>query len=315
MMVAIAAESRKTFHAPLLALMLTLPQLFVTLAFFIWPAMQAVWQSLLLDDAFGGNAQFLCADLLSQPSAGAAWGRCFYHYGNLLSDPSYWLSVQVTLIFSALVTVICLVSALIMAVLADQSRSAGIYTLLLVWPYAVAPAVAAVIWGFLFNPKVGVFTFPLRQLFGVDLNYVLNGGQALWICVAVACWSQFSYNFLFLLAALQGIPKSLIEASALDGAGPFARFRTIVLPLLSPTAFFLLVIDVIFAFFGTFGVINALTRGGPANATNILVYKVYADGFLGSDFSGSAAQSVILMAIVLVLTVIQFRLVERRVHY
>lgn len=308
-------EGRKTFHAPLLALMLCVPQLFVTLAFFIWPSMQALWQSVLLDDAFGGNAQFLCADLVSHPLMGEAWSHCFYHYINLLDDPSYWMSVRVTLVFSALVTVICLCGALVLAVLADQSRAAVVYTTLLVWPYAVAPAVAAVIWGFLFNPKVGVFTFQLWRAFGIELNYVLNGTQALWICVAIACWSQFSYNFLFFLAALQGIPKSLIEASAIDGAGPFARFRTIILPLLSPTAFFLLVVNVIFAFFGTFGVINALTRGGPANQTAILVYKVYADGFLGSDFSGSAAQSVILMAIVLVLTIIQFRFVERRVHY
>jgi sn-glycerol 3-phosphate transport system permease protein len=267
---------RKVFSNRLLPFALTLPQLVVTLVFFVWPSVQAVWQSLLLDDAFGGSAKFLCTDLFSDPLAGESWGRCVRHYANLFHDPYYWRSVRLTLLFSAIVTVAGLVLSLIFAVLVDRSGASKTYTTLLVWPYAVAPAIAAVLWGFLFNPKVGVVTYLLKQWFDYDFNYLVNGGQALGLCIAIACWTQFSYNFLFFLAALKSIPQSLLEASALDGASAFGTFRTITLPLLSPTAFFLMVVNVIFSFFGTFGVVNALTRGGPASQTNILGVVVIA---------------------------------------
>jgi sn-glycerol 3-phosphate transport system permease protein len=306
---------RKVFSNRLLPFALTLLQLVVTLVFFVWPSVQAVWQSLLLDDAFGGSAKFLCANLFTHPLAADSWSQCLRHYSDLVYDPYYWRSVRVTLLFSTIVTVAGLVLSLFFVVLVDRSGASKTYTTLLVWPYAVAPAIAAVLWGFLFNPKVGVFTYLLKQWFDYDFNYLINGGQALGLCIAIACWTQFGYNFLFFLAALKAIPQSLLEASALDGASALDTFRTVTLPLLSPTAFFLSVVNVIFSFFGTFGVVSALTRGGPAGQTTILVYKVYADGFLGSDFSSSAAQSVVLMTIVILLTVVQFRFVERRVHY
>jgi sn-glycerol 3-phosphate transport system permease protein len=218
-------------------------------------------------------------------------------------------------VFSALVASIGLALSLLLAVMADRViRGATVYKTFLIWPYAVAPAVAGVLWGFLFNPSVGVVSWMLQGL-GIEFNYVSNGSQALLLVVMAAVWNQLSYNFLFFLAGLQSIPKSLIEAAAIDGAGPVRRFWDIMFPLLSPTGFFLLVINILYAFFGTFGVIDALTRGGPGQATNILVYKVYNDGFRGQDLGGSSAQSVILMIVVIVLTFVQFRFIERRVHY
>jgi sn-glycerol 3-phosphate transport system permease protein len=218
-------------------------------------------------------------------------------------------------VFSALVASLGLAASLLLAVMADRViRGAGSYKAFLVWPYAVAPAVAGVLFGFLFNPSVGVVAWALAAI-GLEFNYVINGNQALLLVVMAAVWNQVSYNFLFFLAGLQSIPRSLIEAAAIDGAGPGRRFWDIVFPLLSPTGFFLLVINVLYAFFGTFGVIDALTKGGPGQATNILVYKVYNDGFRGQDLGGSSAQSVVLMIIVTVLTVVQFRYIERRVHY
>jgi len=221
----------------------------------------------------------------------------------------------VTVVFSALVASIGLALSLLLAVMADRViRGATVYKTFLIWPYAVAPAVAGVLWGFLFNPSVGVVSWMLQGL-GIEFNYVSNGNQALLLVVIAAVWNQLSYNFLFFLAGLQSIPRSLIEAAAIDGAGPLRRFWDIMFPLLSPTGFFLLVINILYAFFGTFGVIDALTRGGPGQATNILVYKVYNDGFRGQDLGGSSAQSVILMIVVIVLTFVQFRFIERRVHY
>jgi sn-glycerol 3-phosphate transport system permease protein len=218
-------------------------------------------------------------------------------------------------VFSALVASIGLALSLLLAVMADRViRGATVYKTFLIWPYAVAPAVAGVLWGFLFNPSVGVVSWMLHGL-GIEFNYVSNGNQALLLVVIAAVWNQLSYNFLFFLAGLQSIPKSLIEAAAIDGAGPVRRFWDIMFPLLSPTGFFLLVINILYAFFGTFGVIDALTRGGPGQATNILVYKVYNDGFRGQDLGSSSAQSVILMIVVIVLTFVQFRFIERRVHY
>lgn len=292
-------HKRVTFDDKLLPYMLLAPQLFITVAFFLWPSGQAIWQSLIVEDAFGGNSRFV-------------W---FANFERLLGDSAYWHSARVTLFFSLMVTLIGLALALLLAVMADRTlRGATAYKTFLVWPYAVAPAVAGVLWGFLFNPRVGIFAYWLDRL-GIEWNHQLNGNQALWLVIFAACWNQISYNFIFFLAGLQSIPKSLIEAAAIDGAGPGRRFWTIMFPLLSPTGFFLLVVNIIYAFFGTFGVVDALTKGGPGADTTILVFKVYNDGFRGSDFGGSAAQSVILMLIVVVLTVVQFRFIERRVHY
>jgi len=292
-------EKRVTFNEKTLPYLLVLPQIVITIVFFFWPSWQAIYQSVLLEDAFGGNTRFV-------------W---FDNFTHLFQDPAYYRSAMVTAVFSLLVAGLGLAISLLLAVMADRIvRGATAYRAFLVWPYAVAPAVAGVLWGFLFNPAVGIVAWTLRTV-GYDFNYVLNGGQALALVVFAAVWSQISYNFLFFLAGLQSIPKSLIEAAAIDGAGPGRRFWTIIFPLLSPTGFFLLVVNVIYAFFGTFGVVDGLTKGGPARATEILVFKVYNDGFRGQDLGGSAAQSVILMAIVILLTVVQFRFIERKVHY
>jgi sn-glycerol 3-phosphate transport system permease protein len=292
-------EKRVVFQSPWLPYALVAPQLIITLVFFFWPATQAVYQSLLIQDAFASKVQFV-------------W---FDNFRDLFNDPHYLASFRVTAIFSALVTVIGLSLALLLAVFADRVvRGARIYKMLLVWPYAVAAAVAAVLFVFLLNPTLGIVTHLLRAI-GFDWNYLLNPRQALALIVIAAVWKQISYNFLFFLAGLQSIPKSLIEAAAIDGAGPARRFWTIVFPLLSPTTFFLLVVNVVYAFFDTFAIVDAATSGGPVQATSILVFKVYQDGVQALDLSGSAAQSVILMAIVIGLTVIQFRFVERRVNY
>jgi sn-glycerol 3-phosphate transport system permease protein len=287
------------FRARLLPYLLVMPQIAVTMIFFIWPAAQAVKQSVFIEGPFGGNAEFVGLE----------------NFAGLFSDPNYLHSVRVTIVFSTAVTLASLAIALLMAVMADRViRGADIYKTFLIWPYAVAPAVAGVLWGFMFNPGVGIFSYLLNRS-GYEWNYVLNGGQALFLVIAAAIWNQISYNGLFFLAGLQSIPKSLIEAAAIDGAGPARRFWTIILPLLSPTAFFLLVMNVVFAFFQTFGIIHTVTQGGPAKATEILVFKVYNDGFRGLDLGGSAAQSVVLMTIVVALTILQFRFIERRVHY
>jgi sn-glycerol 3-phosphate transport system permease protein len=292
-------EKRVTFNERLLPYLLIAPQMVITLVFFFWPSGQAIRQSLLLEDAFGGNTKFV-------------W---FDNFTALFSDPSYFASVRLTLVFSALVATLGLAVSLLLAVMADRViRGASVYKTFLIWPYAVAPAVAGVLWGFLFNPSVGLVTWMLRGV-GVDFNYVIDGNQALLLIIVASVWNQVSYNFLFFLAGLQSIPKSLIEAAAIDGAGPGKRFWDIVFPLLSPTAFFLLVVNIIYAFFGTFGVVGSLTQGGPARATEILVWKVYNDGFRGQDLGSSSAQSVILMLAVILLTVVQFRFIERRVHY
>jgi sn-glycerol 3-phosphate transport system permease protein len=292
-------HKRVTFDDKLLPYLLVAPQMIVTIVFFLWPSGQAVWQSMIMEDAFGGNTRFVG----------------FANFERLFEDQAYWDSVRVTAIFSLMVTVGGLAISLLLAVMTDRIvRGGEAYKTFLVWPYAVAPAVAAVLWGFLFNPSVGIISWALKRI-EIDFNYVIDGNQALLLVIIAACWNQLSYNFLFFLAGLQSIPRSLIEAAAIDGAGPSRRFWTIVFPLLSPTGFFLLVVNVIYAFFGTFGIIDALTKGGPAKATEILVFKVYNDGFRGQDLGGSAAQSVILMLIVMTLTVVQFRFIERRVHY
>ncbi|MFI4888153.1 MAG: sn-glycerol-3-phosphate ABC transporter permease UgpA [Burkholderiales bacterium] len=292
-------EKRVVFKSRWLPLALVAPQLAVTLVFFFWPASQALYQSLQIQDAFGARTQFV-------------W---FDNFRDLIQDPRYLASFRVTAVFSALVAVIGLSVALLLAVFADRViRGAKVYKTLLIWPYAVATAVAAVLWVFLLNPTLGVVTHWLRDL-GYTWDYLLNARQALALIVIAAVWKQISYNFLFFLAGLQSIPKSLIEAAAIDGAGPGRRFWTIVFPLLSPTTFFLLVVNIVYAFFDTFAIVDAATSGGPVQATAILVFKVYQDGVQALDLGGSAAQSVVLMAIVIGLTVIQFRFVERKVQY
>jgi len=292
-------EKRVTFNERWLPYLLVAPQIVITLVFFFWPSGQAIWQSVISEDAFGGNTKFV-------------W---FDNFTHLFSDPNYFASARLTLVFSFLVASLGLAISLLLAVMADRIiRGASIYKTILVWPYAVAPAVVGVLFGFLFNPSVGVIAWMLAAI-GIEFNYMINGNQALMLVVFAAVWSQISYNFLFFLAGLQSIPKSLIEAAAIDGAGPAKRFWDIAFPLLSPTGFFLLVINIIYAFFGTFGIIGSLTQGGPGQATNILIWKVYNDGFRGQDLGGSAAQSVILMVVVIALTFVQFRFIERRVHY
>ena len=275
------------------------PQLAIVLIFFFWPAGQALYQSLLSQDPFGTSVQFVGGE----------------NFERLWNDATYLASFKVTAIFSILVAVLGLSSSLLLAVLANRVvADAWVYRSLLIWPYAVAPAIAGVVWLFLFAPSVGVVTHVLRE-WGLAWNPLLVGNHAMALIVMAAVWKQISYNVLFFLAGLQSIPKSLIEAAAIDGAGRTRRFWTIVFPLLSPTAFFLLVVNVVYVFFDTFGIIDATTGGGPAKATETMVYKVYQDGKLGSDLGGSAAQSVVLMAIVIALTAFQFRYIERKVHY
>ena len=292
-------EKRVTFRSSWLPFVLIAPQIAITIIFFFWPAFQAVYFSFLLQDAFGTSTQFV-------------WFRNFV---DLFKDTAYHDSFKVTAVFSILVTFIGLAVALLLATAADRVvRGAMAYKTLLIWPYAVASAVAGILWAFLFAPSVGIISFVLRAM-GVDWNWVLRGDQAMLLIVIATVWKQISYNFLFFLAGLQSIPRSLMEAAAIDGATPARRFWTIVFPLLSPTTFFLLVVNVVHAFFDTFGVVDATTQGGPAGATNILVYKVYYDGFKAGDLGGSSAQSVILMVIVIALTVVQFKYIERKVQY
>ncbi|MDG1129518.1 sn-glycerol-3-phosphate ABC transporter permease UgpA [Seohaeicola saemankumensis] len=292
-------EKRVIFKGWMLPALLLLPQIVITAIFFFYPAGQAIWQSMFVPDPFGLKTQFV--------------GLGNFEY--LLGDPYYRASFVTTAIFSSLVTVVSMGVALYLAILADRLiKGSGTYRTLLIWPYAVAPAVAGVLWMFMFNTRVGVVAWYLGLL-GYDWNHVLNEAEAMGLVVVASSWGRISYNFLFFLAGLQAIPRSVIEAAAIDGAKFWTRFRTIVWPLLSPTTFFLLVVNVVYAFFETFGVIHTITAGGPQQATTILVYKVYSDGFVGQDLGSSAAQSVILLVLVGLLTVIQFKFIERRVHY
>ena len=292
-------EKRVRFNSRWLPWLLIAPQMAVVLVFFFWPAAQALYQSLLTQDAFGMSTEFVGME----------------NFERLFADATYLDSFQTTAVFSLLVAVFGLGVALLLALMADHvMRGAAIYKTLLIWPYAVAAVVAGVLWIFMFNSPMGVVAFALRAM-GLKWNHLLSAGDAKTLIVVAAVWKQISYNFLFFLAGLQSIPRSLIEAAAIDGASPWHRFRTIIFPLLSPTTFFLLVINVVYAFFDTFAIIDATTHGGPGKATSILVYKVYYDGFKAMDMGGSAAQSVILMVVVVALTVLQFRFVERRVQY
>jgi sn-glycerol 3-phosphate transport system permease protein len=292
-------DKRVVFKSSWLPWVLIAPQVVVIAVFFFWPAAQALLQSVQQSNAFGTSVEFVGLE----------------NFRNLWNDPTYLASFFTTAVFSTLVAVLGISISLLLAVFADRIvKGALVYKTLLIWPYAVAPAVAGVLWLFMFAPSVGVVSFWLRSV-GIDWNHLLNGGQAMTLVVMAAVWKQISYNFLFFLAGLQSIPKSLIEAAAIDGAGPWRRFWTIVFPLLSPTTFFLLVINIVYAFFDTFGIIDAATEGGPGKDTSILVYKVYYDGFKAMDLGGSAAQSVVLMVIVVALTVVQFRFVEKKVNY
>jgi sn-glycerol 3-phosphate transport system permease protein len=290
---------RVVFPNKILPYLLIAPQLAITLVFFYWPASQALYQSMLKEDPFGLKSRFVGLD----------------NFRRVLADPNYLNSVEVTAIFSVATAFISMAVALLLAVMADKViRGRNAYRTLMIWPYAVAPAIAGMLWLFLFNPSIGSLAFVLRHM-GIQWDPLLDGPQAMTLVVSAAAWKQISYNFLFFVAGLQAIPKSLIEAAAIDGARPTKRFWTIVFPLLAPTTFFLLVINTTYAFFDTFGIIHSVTGGGPGKATETLVYKVYNDGFVNLILGDSAAQSVILMVIVIALTAVQFRYVEKRVHY
>lgn len=292
-------EKRARFTSPWLPYALVAPQILVTILFFFWPAVQALYQSTLLQDAFGGYSEFVGFD----------------NFTALFADPTYLASFETTGLFSVLVAVFGMVLALILAVFADRVvKGASLYKTFLIWPYAVSPVVVGVLWMFLLSPSLGLISHVLARL-GIPWDYMINGNQAMILIVIAAIWKQISYNFLFFLAGLQSIPKSLIEAAAIDGAGPVKRFFTIVLPLISPTTFFLMVVNIVYAFFDTFAIVEATTHGGPGKDTEILVYKVFTDGFKGGDLGSSAAQSVVLMVVVILLTVVQFKYVEKKVQY
>ena len=292
-------EKRVVFRSRWLPWVLIAPQVVVIAVFFFWPAFQALLQSVQQSDAFGTSVEWVGLE----------------NFRNLWNDDTYLASFYTTAIFSSAVAVAGISLSLLLAVFADRIvKGALIYKTLLIWPYAVAPAVAGVLWLFMFAPSVGVVSYWLRTI-GIDWNHLLNSTHAMTLVVMAAVWKQISYNFLFFLAGLQSIPKSLIEAAAIDGARPWRRFWTLVFPLLSPTTFFLLVINIVYAFFDTFAIIDAATQGGPGKDTAILVYKVYFDGFKAMDLGGSAAQSVVLMVMVVLLTVVQFRFVEKKVNY
>ncbi|HEY9280070.1 MAG TPA: sn-glycerol-3-phosphate ABC transporter permease UgpA [Eoetvoesiella sp.] len=292
-------EKRVVFSHKVLPYLLLVPQLAITIVFFFWPAGQAMWQSFRLEDPFGLSSQFVGLS----------------NFAELFSSSEYVNSFKITALFSILVALSGLVISLLLAVMADRVvKAAGLYKTLLIWPYAVATAVAGVLWLFMFSPSVGILAIYLSNL-GFSWNPRLDSDDAMLLVVIASVWKQISYNFLFFLAGLQSIPRSLIEAAAIDGASPSRRFWTIVFPLLSPTTFFLLVVNVIYAFFDTFAIIDIMTQGGPGTSTSILVYKVYNAGFKGLDIGSSAAQSVILMVIVVALTVVQFRYIDRKVNY
>jgi sn-glycerol 3-phosphate transport system permease protein len=292
-------EKRVVFRSGWLPWVLLAPQLTVILVFFFWPAAQALMQSMQMQDAFGTSTEWVGLD----------------NFRQLFSDPTYVESFETTAIFSVLVAGIGISLSLLLAVFVDRiARGAMVYKTILILPYAVPTVVAAVLWVFMFSPSLGVVSYALGK-FGFDWNHLLKPSHGMALIVMAAVWKQISYNFLFFLAGLQSIPKSLIEAAAIDGARPWRRFWTVQFPLLSPTTFFLLVINVVYAFFDTFAIVDTATSGGPGKATSILVYRVYYDGFKAMDLGGSAAQSVVLMAIVVVLTVVQFRYVEKKVNY
>ena len=292
-------EKRVFFKGWKLPVLLVAPQLLISFVFFFYPSGQAIWNSLFLPDPFGLKTEFVGLD----------------NFRFLLSDPYYLASFKTTMIFSVAVSVSSMGICLYLAALADRLiKGAGVYQTLLIWPYAIAPAIAGVLWLFLFNGNIGLASYYL-QVMGYDWNHALKGDQAMFLVILASSWGRISYNFLFFLAGLQAIPKSIIEAAAIDGASFWKRFGSVVLPLLSPITFFLLVVNIVYAFFDTFGVIHTITSGGPEQSTTILVYKVFSDGFVSQDLGSSAAQSVILLVLVGILTVVQFKYIERKVHY
>lgn len=293
------ANESVAYRNKILPLVLLAPQLIITLVFFIWPAIEALLQSFMVENTFGTASRFV-------------W---FENFGYIFADSQYLNSVGISLVFAAATTLSSMSFSLLLAVMADRViKGAVFYKTFLIWPYAVAPAIAGILWYFMFNPAIGILAYLCKYL-GYSWNHQLKGSDAMLLIVMAAAWKQISYNFLFFLAGLQSIPRSLLEAAAMDGASPFKRFWDIVFPLLSPTTFFLLVVNVVYAFFDTFGIVHATTAGGPAGATSIMVYKVFNDGFVGLDYGSSAAQSVILLMIVGFFTIIQFRYVERKVQY
>ena len=293
-------EKRVLFRSAWLPWLLIAPQMTIILVFFFWPAGQALHQSVLQQDAFGTTAAVFVG---------------LENFRQLFSDPTYLASFKTTAVFSLLVASLGLLIALLLAVMANRVvRGAPVYKTLLILPYAVAPVVAGVLWLMMFASPYGVVAYALQQM-GLPWDHLLNANHAMALIVMAAVWKQISYNFLFFLAGLQSIPHSMIEAATIDGATPWKRFWSIVFPLLSPTTFFLLVINVVYAFFDTFAIVDAVTHGGPGKETAILVYKVYYDGFKAQDMGGSAAQSVVLMIIVIALTVVQFKYVEKKVNY
>jgi len=291
---------RSFFTSKYLPYLLILPQMVVTLTFFYWPAVQGVIQSFLLSDPFGRKSTFV-------------W---FYNYIELFTDPLYLKSIFITCTFSMLVAFVSISLGLFIATMANRAlKATALIRTLLIWPYAVAPAISGIMWLFLLHPSYGVVALGIKNWMGIDWNPVLYGNDAMVMIVMASAWKQVSYNFVFFMAGLQAVPKSLIEAAAIDGASPFKRFWFITFPLLSPTFFFLTVMNIIYSFFETFGIIHTVTQGGPGGSTNILVYKVYQDGFVGLNLGSSAAQSVVLMTLIIVITFLQFRFVEKKVQY
>lgn len=291
---------RSIFTSKTLPYILILPQVLVTLTFFYWPAIQGLMQSFMISDPFGGHSQFV-------------W---FDNFIALFTDPLYLKSIGITFFFSACVAAVSISLGLFVATMANRALKAkAVVRTLLIWPYAVAPAISGILWLFLLHPSYGVVAIGIKRWLGIDWNPVLRGGDALFMVIMASAWKEISYNFVFFIAGLQAVPHSLIEAAAIDGASPFRRFWTITVPMLSPTLFFLTVMNIIYSFFDTFGVIHMMTQGGPGGATNILVYKVYQDGFIGLNLGASATQSIVLMTIIITVTVLQFRYVEKKVHY
>ncbi len=291
---------RSIFSSKILPYLLILPQILITLTFFYWPAAQGLMQSMMRSDPFGLHTSFIWLD----------------NFIALFKDPLYLKSVYITLSFSASVAAVSISLGLFIAAMANRIlKFKGLIRTLLIWPYAVAPAISGILWLFLLHPSYGVVSLAIKRWFGVDWNPLLRGSDAMIMVVMASAWKEISYNFVFFIAGMQAVPHSLIEAAAMDGAGPIRRFWTITLPLLSPTLFFLTVMNIIYSFFDTFGVIHTVTQGGPGGATNILVYKVYQDGFIGLDLGSSSAQSIVLMSLIILITVLQFKYVEKKVHY
>ena len=291
---------RSIFSSKTLPYLLILPQIVVTLTFFYWPAVQGLMQSVMRSDPFGHHSTFI-------------W---FSNFVTLFTDPLYLKSIGITLFFSMSVATVSISTGLFIATMANRALKAkAVVRTLLIWPYAVAPAISGILWLFLLHPSYGVVALAIKRWFGVDWNPVLRGSDAMFMIIMASAWKQISYNFVFFIAGLQAIPKSLIEAAAIDGASPFRRFWTITVPLLSPTLFFVTVMNIIYSFFETFGVVHMMTQGGPGGATNILVYKVYQDGFIGLNMGGSAAQSIVLMTLIIGVTLFQFKYVEKKVQY